>query len=399
MKPSVEIRRVVDRWLAAVTTCDVESVLERLSPHPGTLVIGTDPPEWWHGPEAAVVFGRQLEEVGRVTAQWGEIEAWEEGDVGWAAAKYTFTVPSGTHEVRTTYVLHLERGEWKIVQSHWSLPQPDPEMMGKALPYTLEQLEATIRRERPDGQRQPVHGTPRRRVARQVDERAFDVWVERVTERADPVMAWLGVVFALLVGYELAVDVSAGTADVLRWTGWAIWAVFVVEYAAKLWVAPARARFVRRHWLQALVLLVPTLRVLRMLRLMRLGRALPAARVASTSYRSLGTARRLAGSRIAYLAAVTSVVTIAIAQLAYVVEPREGPFERFGDTLLWAAAVVFGQQAEPVPSTAAGRVVMNLGFVLGLTVVAALAGTLGAWFIDARRERSAQEERAPDPAS
>ena len=249
------------------------------------------------------------------------------------------------------------------------------------------------------GQRQLVHGTPRKRIARQVDERAFEAWAERVTERADPVMAWLGVVFALLVGYELAVDVSAGTADVLRWTGWAIWAVFVVEYAVKLWVAPARARFVRRHWLQALALLVPTLRVLRMLRLMRLGRALPAARVASTSFRSLGTARRLARSRIAYLAAVTSVVTIAIAQLAYVVEPREGPFEHFGDTLLWAAAVVLGQQAEPVPSTAAGRVVMNLGFLLGLTVVAALAGTLGAWFVDARRERSAQEERALDPAS
>ena len=88
-----------------------------------------------------------------------------------------------------------------------------------------------------------------------------------MTERADPVMAWLGVVFALLVGYELAVDVSPGTADVLRWTGWAIWGVFVVEYAAKLWIAPSRVRFVRRHWLETLALLVPTLRVLHMFRL------------------------------------------------------------------------------------------------------------------------------------
>lgn len=247
------------------------------------------------------------------------------------------------------------------------------------------------------GGRRPGQGTPRR-IARHDDERAFDVWVERVTERADPAMAWLGVLFALVVGYELAVDVSPGTASALRWAGWAIWAVFLLEFAAKLWIAPSRLRFVRRHWLQALALLVPTLRVLRMLRLLRLGRALPVARVASTSYRSFGTARHLAGSRIAYLAGVTTIVTIGIAQLVYVLERNEGDraFDSFGETLLWSAAVVFGQQAEPVPASVAGRIVMNLGFLLGLTVMAALAGTLGAWFVDARRE---QQEHPPESAS
>ncbi|HUF00857.1 MAG TPA: hypothetical protein VMN35_00400, partial [Gaiellaceae bacterium] len=233
---------------------------------------------------------------------------------------------------------------------------------------------------------------------RYVEERDFDLWVERVTERADPAMAWLGVVFALLVGYELAVDLSPATGSVLWWTGWGIWALFLGEFAAKLWIAPSRTRFVRRHWVQALALLVPTLRVLRMFRLLRLGRALPAARVATSSYRTLGTARRLARSRIGYLAAVTTVVTIAIAELVYVFEgdAREGPFASFGDTVLWSAAVVLGQHAEPVPSSAAGRVVMNLGFVLGLTVMAALAGTLGAWFVEARREHT-YAERAATP--
>jgi hypothetical protein len=39
---------------------------------------------------------------------------------------------------------------------------------------------------------------------------------------------------------------------------------------------------------------------------------------------------------------------------------------------------------------------MNLGFLLGLTVMAALAGTLGAWFVDARRE---QQEHPPESAT
>ncbi len=77
----------------------------------------------------------------------------------------------------------------------------------------------------------------RLRSARQGEEE-FELWLEQVTERADPFMAWLGVVFAFLVGFELAVDVSPDTGRALTWAGWAIWAVFLLEFLAKLWLAP-----------------------------------------------------------------------------------------------------------------------------------------------------------------
>lgn len=121
----------------------------------------------------------------------------------------------------------------------------------------------------------------------------FDLWLEAVTERIDPLMTWLGVVFALLVGYEFAVEVGDRTAVGLEVAGWTIWSVFLLGFGAKLWLAPKKRLFLRRHWLQAPMLLVPTLRVLRFIRLLRLGRALPAARVVSSSYRTAGTARRL----------------------------------------------------------------------------------------------------------
>lgn len=101
-------------------------------------------------------------------------------------------------------------------------------------------------------------------------------------------MAWLGVLFALLVGFELAVPVSPATAYGLTVVGWVIWGVFVVEYVLALYVAENRLRFVRTHWLTALGLIIPTLRVFRFLRLLRIGRALPVARVLSSSYRAAG---------------------------------------------------------------------------------------------------------------
>ena len=83
MEPSEEIRRVVHRWLVANRDGDVDAVMARISEHSGLLAIGTDPGEWWHGPERAV-WRRQIEESGGFPLSWGEIEAWEEGTVGWA---------------------------------------------------------------------------------------------------------------------------------------------------------------------------------------------------------------------------------------------------------------------------------------------------------------------------
>ncbi len=64
MEPSEEIRRVIERWMKAVSEGDHDAALGRLSEHPGTLMIGTDPDEWWHGEEARAIWKHQLEELG-----------------------------------------------------------------------------------------------------------------------------------------------------------------------------------------------------------------------------------------------------------------------------------------------------------------------------------------------
>lgn len=205
-------------------------------------------------------------------------------------------------------------------------------------------------------------------------------------------MAWLGVMFALLIGYQLAVDVEPAAARALDAVGLGIWSVFLLEFGAKLWLAPNRFRFLRRHWLSAVLLLVPALRVLRFLRLLRLGRALPAARVISTSYRVTGTARRLLRSRLAYLAAMSTVATVAVAELAFMFEDENGrTFDSFGDALLWSASVVLAMQGDPVPETTGARLVMITGFAFGLVIIGTLAGTVGAFFLDDRREREHAE--------
>jgi class 3 adenylate cyclase len=150
VEPSEEIRRIVERWTKAVSEGDHGSALARLSELPGTLIIGNDPNEWWHGEEARAIWERQLEELGSFPVTSYEVEAWEEGTVGWASVKETITSSGATFDGRSTYVLHLERGEWKVVQVHWSVAKPNVEFLGQSLTTSLEELERTVQREQPD---------------------------------------------------------------------------------------------------------------------------------------------------------------------------------------------------------------------------------------------------------
>ena len=84
MEPSEEIRRVIERWMVANAEGDGDAVLGRLSEHPGM-------PDDRHRrrrvvarPRASPSGGVRLEEMGGFPVTWEEIEAWEEGTVGWA---------------------------------------------------------------------------------------------------------------------------------------------------------------------------------------------------------------------------------------------------------------------------------------------------------------------------
>jgi hypothetical protein len=58
--PTLRMRRVT----RAIAEGDADSALGRLSEHLGTLIVGTDPDEWWVGRETRAIWGRQIEELG-----------------------------------------------------------------------------------------------------------------------------------------------------------------------------------------------------------------------------------------------------------------------------------------------------------------------------------------------
>jgi hypothetical protein len=78
--------------------------------------------------------------------------------------------------------------------------------------------------------------------------------------------AFLAVLWLPVLVIPLAVRIAPGLASTLDTIDYLVWVVFTCEYLVKLYLAPARWRFVRHHLIDLLVIAVPVLRPLRPLR-------------------------------------------------------------------------------------------------------------------------------------
>jgi class 3 adenylate cyclase len=151
VEPSEEIRQVVLRVFEAIRDGDEETVGVRFSRQPGFERFGTDPDEWWQdGEDAWRVWREQIRETGGFPWRLiGDIHAMREGPVGWASAQGEFDAVEGPIIYRFTCVLHLEHGEWKIVQWHSSVPSPNEEH-GFFLTKSVDDIVEAISESRPD---------------------------------------------------------------------------------------------------------------------------------------------------------------------------------------------------------------------------------------------------------
>jgi ketosteroid isomerase-like protein len=136
MEQSSEVRDLMLRFYEALGSGDAGFFDRHFSAAEEVRGIGTDPAEWWSGGATlADVWKQQLAAMGSMSIASGDLEAYSEGSVGWAADRATFTLPDGTAiPIRFTAVFHQEDGEWKLVQSHGSIGVTNEESFGEELP-------------------------------------------------------------------------------------------------------------------------------------------------------------------------------------------------------------------------------------------------------------------------
>ena len=144
-----------------------------------------------------------------------------------------------------------------------------------------------------------------------------------------------------------------------------IWAIFAADFFLKFAVTPAKLNYLKRHWLEALTVLVPFLRPLRILRLVLFGA------------RAIRAARRLANVDFLIVYAI-GIVVIAATVVAGV-ERGHDSINSFTDALWWsvvtATTVGYGDMT---PITPVGRGMAVLLMLVGIGLFGGLTANFAS---------------------
>ncbi len=136
MERSEEVRVALTSLMNTFGTPAMGSAfLSAMSSEPETLVIGTDPEEWWDDPDDIKrAMSAQGDELQGMVANVLHTEGWVEGNVGWAAGRAEIEAPGGSRlNMRITAVYLRRHDGWKVAQAHASVGVANEEVVGKEL--------------------------------------------------------------------------------------------------------------------------------------------------------------------------------------------------------------------------------------------------------------------------
>jgi voltage-gated potassium channel len=170
-----------------------------------------------------------------------------------------------------------------------------------------------------------------------------------------------------------------------------VWAVFVVEYLVRLYLAPSRRRFFTRHLVDLAVVALPALRPLRALRLLRL---LNLARAGAVLANALKRAREILahqGLHFVLLAVLSIVIVCSAAELGFEQHAHGSTIHNFGDALWWATVTVTTVgYGDKYPVSPGGRGVAVVLMLVGIGLISVLTATVASYFV----EEKADQEKA-----
>jgi voltage-gated potassium channel len=198
-------------------------------------------------------------------------------------------------------------------------------------------------------------------------ERAFDA-VDRAT---DLPMLILSLVLVPIIVVPLLVTLPPSWDIAWQTTSWVIWAAFALELTVKTYLAPRRLHYLRDHWFDVLIVVIPFLRPLRAFQAVRALRLLQLVRLVSVAAKAGDLIRELFGRRgMPYALLVGGALILAsTVAVTYAERGHGGTIDGFGTALWWAivtaTTVGYGDVA---PVTPAGRGIAVFVMCVGITL-------------------------------
>lgn len=151
------------------------------------------------------------------------------------------------------------------------------------------------------------------------------------------------------------------------------WLIFAADYVVRLRLSGLGPRFIRVHWLDTAVLLLPLLRPLRLIQ------------VYTAVQRRREQPRLSLHARVIAYAGAAALLTGFSASLAVYHQEhtaKGASIRTFGDAVWWACATLTTTgYGDAVPVTPGGRVVASGLMACGLALLGAVTGSFSSWLL------------------
>lgn len=154
----------------------------------------------------------------------------------------------------------------------------------------------------------------------------------------------------------------------------AIWVVFAADFAIRLALNGDRRTFLRRNWLDLVLIALPMFRPLRALR------AVTGLRIIGRSTAPFAR-RQVVGATSASVAAAGAIAALAILEAE-----RANPdanIRNYGDALWWAISTVttvgYGDR---YPTTVEGKLVAAGLMIAGIALLGVITASIASWFVE-----------------
>lgn len=187
-----------------------------------------------------------------------------------------------------------------------------------------------------------------------------------------PLMA-TALVFLGAYAWQVIGRVEGSWADWLEAVMWVTWCVFVLDYAANLWLAEKRRQWFVRNLHELVIVALPFFRPLRLLRLVTL---------LSVLHRTVGETLR--GRVVTYVAASAALLVFVGALAVLDVEQwsPDAKITTFGDALWWATATITTVgYGDMYPVTPIGRLVATALMMSGIAVLGVVTASIASWLV------------------
>jgi voltage-gated potassium channel len=206
---------------------------------------------------------------------------------------------------------------------------------------------------------------------------------DRFSTAVDAPLTIAAVIWLPFLIIPLFVRLKGGVAATFDAVDYTIWALFVIEYLVKLWLAPARWGFVKTHKLDLAMVALPMLR--------RLARAGTVLSVGLKRARALLTHHNL---HFVLLSVAVIVFVAAGLEVAFEVNAKGSNIHGFADALWWAVVTVTTVgYGDKFPVTAAGRGVAVVLMLVAIGLIGVLTATVASFFVG---EKADEEQAALD---